>query len=98
MKKHETTEQEVTKEAAEMAEVLELVHKGIVPVKGCKLYTAIDGEEEFSITSLKTSRHAKMFYTHMGLVMIKTDTKTRKEETIIVPPATVAYLRIKKPE
>ena len=98
MKKHETSEQEVTKEAAEMDAVLELVHKGIVPVKGCKLYTAIDGEEEFSITSLKTSRHAKMFYTHMGLVMIKKDGQTKKEETIIVPPATVAYLRIKKPE
>lgn len=96
MKKHEVTE-EKTEESPENEKVLDLIRMGIIPVRGCKLYTAIDGEEEFSITSNKASRRVEMYYTHMGLIIFKKD-QLKRDETILVPPPTVAYLRVKKPE
>lgn len=84
MKKQESADQ-----TPENDSVMELIRKSGIPVKACKLYQAVDGEDEFSITSAKPSRRVEMFYTPIGLVLLK------KSETVIIPPATVAYFRVK---
>lgn len=72
--------------------LMDLVRKSGIPISSVLLYQAIDGASELSVKSSHPNRRAEMYYTPIGLVAIK------KDETVIIPLATVAYARVLKSE